>query len=418
MAQSAPAPKSGVDLRQALSLLGFCCLVTVMSLLFFAGGYLFGNLDGRTDGPLTRSGILPGPTAMSAGERQQYSVLWEALQEIKERYYKSGGLDDQALARGAVSGLVQAVGDPYTVYLTPRARELSDEELRGSFDGIGVQVDLTNNQIRIIAPLVGSPAEKAGIKPNDVIVRVDGQDVTQLPPAEAVTKVRGPRGSSVTVTVRRGSEQLDFTMQRDVIRVASVNSKMLPESGVGYLQVTTFGENTGRQVQDQLRALLESKPSGIVLDLRHNPGGYLNAAVDVTSQFLRDSVVLYQERGSGTDRREYKTNGTAQAAGVPLAVLIDGGSASAAEIVAAALRENERAVLVGQKSFGKGTVQEIRNLSDSSQLRVTVAEWLTPHGRPLQGQGLLPDIEVTPVQGQDAPLAAAVTHLSGLAKHG
>jgi carboxyl-terminal processing protease len=310
--------------------------------------------------------------------------------------------------------LVEAVGDPYTTYVSPRHRELSDAELHGSFDGIGIQVDLREGKLRVVAPLDGSPGQRAGIWPGDVITHVDGQDVSHLSLADAVALIRGPRGTTVTLTVAREGEPapLTFVIVRSEIKLESVRSRMLDDQQIGYVRVTTFAEPTGPQLREHLRTLLNAQPRAMVLDLRSNPGGYLSSAVEVTSQFLRDGVVLYQQGAAEAERQETRTNGSAQAADLPLAVLVDHGSASAAEVVAAALRDNRRAILVGEKTYGKGTVQELHNLSDNSQLRITVAQWLTPGGQPIQGEGLVPDIPVEAAEGRDATLDAAVQYLT------
>jgi carboxyl-terminal processing protease len=396
----------------------FTGLLVAMSAMSFAGGYLFGHLDGRTgDGPLSRSGLLlapPAPAQLSKEDQQRFKVLWEALGEIERKYYQRSSLNREQLAQGAVRGLVEAVGDPYTTYVTPRHREFSDAELHGSFDGIGVQVDLLEGKLRVVAPLDGSPGDQAGLRPGDVITHVDGQDIARISLADLLAMIRGPRGTTVTLTVARegAPEPLTFVIVRSEIKLESVRSRMLDEQPIGYVRVTTFAEPTGAQLRQQLRTLLDARPKALVLDLRSNPGGYLSSAVEVTSQFLRDGVVLYQQGGAEGERKATRTNGSAQAPDLPLAVLVDRGSASSAEVVAAALRDNHRAILVGEKTFGKGTVQELHNLSDNSQLRITIAEWLTPDGRPIQGEGLVPDVATQSAEGRDAALDAAVQYLT------
>jgi carboxyl-terminal processing protease len=218
----------------------------------------------------------------------------------------------------------------------------------------------------------------------------------------------------VTLSLVRDGARLDVPVVRETIRIESVRSRMLeadPSRLLAYIRITTFAESTGRQVREQLAPLLAQGAKGVILDVRANPGGYLSAAVEVTSGFLRDGVVLYEQRAAGDGRRPYRTTGSPQAPDLPIVVLVDRGSASAAEIVAAALRDNQRALLVGERTFGKGTVQEVRPLSDDSQLHVTVAQWLTPAGHAIQGEGLAPDVEVSAVEGRDAPLDAAADYL-------
>ncbi len=403
--------------RRPLSVALYTAAALVLCGMFFLGGYFFGYGEGRTGGgPLAQLGVVPPPSTpeqLTGEDQQLFRTFWEVWGELQRSYYRRDAVDHQALVHGATKGLVDAVGDPYTTYLTPQRREASDAELRGSFDGIGAQLDLRDGKLTVVAPIEGSPSAQAGLRAGDVIVQVDGQDVTHVPLSEAVAKIRGPRGSTVTLTVARTGqpEPLTIALVRDEIKLASVGSRML-EGQIGYLRVSTFAEPTAGQLRDQLRGLLASRPRGLVLDLRGNPGGYLTSAVDVSSLFLRDGVVLYQQGAAKDDRKVYRATGGAPAADVPLAVLVDRGSASAAEIVAAALRENDRATLIGEPTFGKGTVQEVKNLGDDSQLRVTVAQWLTPGGHPIQGQGLQPDVVVTSQDGRDAPLDAAVQYLS------
>jgi len=316
--------------------------------------------------------------------------------------------------------MVAAVGDPYTTLTSAQQSELTAAQLRGSFEGVGLELDRGDGQLRVISPLAGSPSERAQIRSGDVIVAVDGVDIAQLSLDDVSGRIRGPRGTSVSLGLVRDGNPLTVVVVRDTIKVESVRSRLLPgDTPLAYVRINIFSELTSQQLREQLAPLLTQGSKAVVLDLRGNPGGYLTAAVDVTSDFLKDGVVLYQDRG-GTDaaRQAYHTSGSPQAADLPVAVLVDRGSASAAEIVAAALRDNQRAVLIGEKTFGKGTVQEVHKLSDDSQLRVTVAQWLTPTGHAIQGEGLLPDVEVPAAEGRDAPLDAAVQYLLHGSAHG
>lgn len=383
-------------------------LIGLLALSCLASGYLLG----------VRSAPVVAPPAalvggLSPDDQQAFGVVWETLAQIEREYYQRDALDRHKLAEGAARGLVDALGDPYTKLLDAQRAEQAQADLRGRFDGVGATLDLRDNQVRVIAPLHGSPAELAGVHAGDVIVAIDDASTEGMALSDIVRRVRGPAGTSVQLSVRRAgaSDPLVMAITRAEIRVPSVEGRLIEGSpSLGYVRISTFAEPTAQQVLEQLDAVLEGGARGIVLDVRGNPGGYLSSAVDVTSVFLRDGVVLYQQRGpaDGGERKTYRANGSARAPDVPLVVLVDGGSASASEIVAAALRDNQRAVLVGQKTFGKGTIQEQHVLSDASQLRVTVAQWLTPTGRAIKGQGLLPDVEVAPVDGRDALLEAAV----------
>jgi carboxyl-terminal processing protease len=376
-----------------------------------AGGYELGLREagiGRLRAP---------PAPLSADDRRAFGVLWETLGELERDYYRPEQLDASKLAAGAARGMVEAVGDPYTTLSEPG--DLSEAQLRGGFDGIGVELDRRDGRLVVIAPFDDSPADRAGIRAGDAIVAVDGTDMTALSLADAATRIRGPRGTGIVLGLVRDGTRIDVPLVRDAIRVESVRSRLLAGDGpLAYVRITMFSEPTARQVREHLAPLLAQGSKGLVLDLRANPGGYLTAAVDVTSGFLKDGIVLYEQRGTADSRRPYRTTGSPQAPDLPLAVLVDRGSASAAEIVAAALRDNQRAVLIGEKTFGKGTVQEVRALSDDSRLHLTVAQWLTPSGHVIQGEGLQPDIEVAAVEGRDAPLEAAVEYLLRGQAHG
>ncbi len=395
----------------------------------FLSGYLFGRADeGARPGPLAAvlapiERLVPSaarasaPTVLTVEEQERFKVFWEAWGIVEREFYDRGAIDHQKMIYGATKGMIDAVGDPYTVYLTPANREVNDTDLRGSFDGVGIQVDLREGKLTVIAPLDGSPAAEAGMKPGDVVTHVDGKGIAGKTLNDTVLLIRGARGTSVSLTVTRAgtTDPLIFTMTRAEIKLESVRSRMLPE-GIGYVRIASFSSNTPRDTTSALKDLIAQQPRGFVVDLRANPGGYLHSAVEVASQFIPDGVVLYQANGNG-ERQTYRAEPGGVATETPVAVLVNKGTASASEILAAALRDNGRAVLIGEATFGKGTVQNVHELSDRSGLRVTTAQWLTPGEQPLQGVGLTPDIVVgepaTPSTGQDPQLEAAVRYLVG-----
>lgn len=424
-----PAPRD----RRAAAPLWRAALLCALGLLWFSsaflGGYLLGQLDavnGRlrlndlsawmTGGSTAAPAATPvGASGLTPEEQAHFHVFWEAWGLLKREFYNREALDEQRMTYGAIKGLVESLDDPYTAFSTPREKELSETSLRGSFDGVGIQVDLRNEQLRVIAPIEGTPAERAGIRAGDVILAVDGRPVKGLALADVVGLIRGPRGTVVTLTIQRGdgTEPLTVSIEREEIKLRAVRSSML-EDQIGYLRIATFSASSAGDTEAALRALLEQQPRGLVLDLRANPGGYLNAAVDIASQFLSDGVVLYQQNADGR-RQELRARPGGLATALPLAVLIDRGSASASEIVAAALRDNGRAVLIGEKSYGKGSVQTVHTLSDASGLRITSAIWLTPRGQPLEHLGLEPDLPVPTDPTVDRPLEAAIRYLRNAA---
>jgi carboxyl-terminal processing protease len=406
---------------------------TVIAVLAFAmaffSGYLFGRAgEAAQPGPLAAVlepierlvptvGRANAQTVLNGEEQERFRVFWEAWGVVEREYYNRDAIDRQKLIYGATKGMVDAVGDPYTVYLTPANREVNDTDLRGSFDGVGIQVDMRDGKLTVIAPLDDSPAAQAGVRPGDVVTHVDGKSISGKTLNDTVLLIRGQRGTTVSLTIVRpgAADPLVFDLTRAEIKLQSVRSRMLPE-GVGYVRLATFASNTPRDTTAALKELLAQQPHGIVLDLRSNPGGYLHSSVEVASQFIADGVVLHQANGNG-ERQVYRAEPGGVATDARLAVLVNKGTASASEILAGALRDNGRAILIGEPTFGKGTVQNVHELSDRSGLRVTTAQWLTPNEHPLQGVGLTPDLAVAgPPEStaeNDPQLEAAVRYLVG-----
>jgi len=408
--------------RHAARSLSAAVLAAALVITPFVFGYVVGHHDavGRPQTAieaLLASAHLIEPTeeAPPAASRspeldQTFKPFWEAWDRVNDEYYDDGALDAEKLERGALRGMIGSLGDPNSVYLDPMHRELTEAELRGTFDGIGVNVEIADEKLRIVSPLEGSPGARAGLQPGDVITRVDGRDIVGMNLPDAIRLIRGPRGSSVNITIaREGRAPFDVTLQREEIRVQAVRGEVRSD-GVAQIRITSFSLRVGNELRQTLERLGERNPSGWVLDMRGNPGGYLDGAVAVASQFLDNGVVLYEQRRNG-DREEVRTRGRAQATAGPMVILVDKGTASAAEIVAAALRDNGRARLIGEQTFGKGSVQAVHRLSDGSALRLTVARWLTPNGEPIQGIGLAPDIAVVAAAGTDSVLDQAINYV-------
>lgn len=304
-----------------------------------------------------------------------------------------GDLDEAKQAEGALRGYVASLGDPYTVYLnTEEAKELSDD-LAGQLSGIGVEVGIKNDRLTVIAPIDETPAAKAGLRAGDVIAAIDGQDSSELTLDEAVTRIRGEKGTTVKLMiVRSGEEPKELTIARDTITVSSVKYE-LKGSDVGYIRVRRFGDDTDAAIRQAAADLAGQGISRIVLDLRDNPGGYLNSAVSVASEFLADGVVVV-EKGRHVDSNELVANPGGNLTKAKLVILINEGSASASEITAGALKDHGRATLVGEKTYGKGSVQEVKPLANGAQLKVTVANWYTPNGVNISKEGIKPDVEI------------------------
>jgi len=329
-------------------------------------------------------------------------------------------VDDTLLMQGAIRGMMDAVGDDYTYYMDPHIYDVETSSLSGEYQGIGAYVDTRGDFLTIVSPIEGSPAEAAGLRPGDMIVAIDGENMEGFTPEEARQRVLGPAGTTVVLTVAREGEPepLEFSIVRAKITVPSVTGEML-DNGIAYIDINTFGDNTTNELRAKLDELLAENPKGIILDLRFNPGGYLHTSVEVMSEFIDDGVVLSEQYGDGS-RDTYQALGNGRATNLPMVVLINEGSASASEIVAGALQDYGRAELVGMQSFGKGSVQSFSPLSNGQgAARVTIAKWLTPKERAIQDVGLTPDhvIEMTEEDydnDRDPQLDKAVEILMGL----
>ena len=369
----------------------------------FAGGFIVGHLM-PARAPLPFADVIPQlepPTvtveqqeATSSELQTIFQPFWEAWNIVHERYVDQP-IDDVALVRGAIRGMMDALGDKQTFYMDPVVYESETSSLSGEYEGIGAYVDLDGEFLTIISPIEGSPAEAAGLKPGDAIIAIDGEDMTGSTPEEVRQRVLGPAGTEVKLTITREgeSEPLEFLITRARIVVPSVTGEMR-EDGIAYIDINTFGDKTTGELDTALEAVLRQNPRGIIIDLRNNPGGYLNTAVEVASEFIDDGVILYEQYGDGK-RDTFRALGNGRATDLPIVVLINEGSASASEILAGALQDYGRATLVGVQSYGKGSVQQWVPLSNNEgAARVTIAKWLTPEERAIDGIGLSPEVYV------------------------
>ena len=357
------------------------------------------------------------PTPASVKEiKSAFGIVWEAWQVLSENFYGTLPTPKEA-AYDAIRGIVQGLGDPFTNFFTPKQAKQFEEDMSGKFEGIGALVkQAEGGGILIVETFENSPARKAGLQKGDVIIAVNGKDITKMSLEAAIMLVRGPAGTTVKLTIRRkGKEEpFDVKVTRAKIDIPVVEKKMLPND-IAYLKLNSFTSNSPKRVHEALKELLAKHPKGLIFDLRGNGGGYLDAAVSIGSEFLSGGDVLVEKFKNGKENHyKVKKNGIARK--IPLVVLVDGGTASAAEIVAGAIQDDKRGILIGEKTFGKGSVQIIRKLSDGSELKVTVAHWFTPKGRAIHGKGIEPDIVVklTPEDqkaGKDPQLDRAVQYL-------
>lgn len=370
-------------------------------ILLFSGTYWFGYERGAEGATGVDMAPLSPDDAIIINKKSQedtidFSLFWKVWEILKDKYVDKTKLDAHELFYGAIDGMLAATGDPYTTFFSPKENQAFNEEISGTFEGIGAEMAMKDDVITIVAPLEGAPAEKAGLLAGDKIVKIDDVISSNYSLDEAVKHIRGPKGTTVKLTIfREGEEETrDVVVKRDEILVKSVRMEM-KEGNIAYIRVNRFGEDTKRGFQDAVRQSLTQKVGGLIVDLRNNPGGFLETAIDMGSLMLPSGkVVVIEEDGQGK-RKELTARGGDVLSHVPTVVLINEGSASASEILAGALRDNrDNVVLVGKKSFGKGSVQELIPVSKDTSVKVTVARWLTPSGKQIHKVGISPDVEV------------------------
>jgi carboxyl-terminal processing protease len=378
-----------------------------------------GLLIGAFGAGIGTTWLLMHDSTANAEEAAGFSIFWEAWHLVERNFY--GDLPSgQQLAWGAIRGALDTLDDPYTTFLEPQPRQREKEDLSGRFGGIGAFVSQVEDGSIILDPMPGLPAEQAGVQKGDAVLRVDDTEITpEMTVDDVVTLVRGEVGTTVRLTLRRpGQEEpVVVEIERQEIPSPSLEARMLEEAtGVGYIRIMLFSDRTPAELQEAIPELQEQGMEQLILDLRGNGGGMLNAAIDVSSEFLDEGVVLYQVSRGEEERSEPVKRGGTFLEG-DLVVLVDGGTASASEIVAGALRDQGRAILIGQKTYGKGSVQSVFDLSDGSSVHITSSQWLTPGRHQISGQGLMPDIEVPFTeedrnQGLDPQLQRAIDYLA------
>ncbi|MFN8534801.1 MAG: S41 family peptidase [Dehalococcoidia bacterium] len=393
-----------------LSLIAF--LVTMLVVVSFGTGLGVGRYS-----PTVVPGIPPAVAAGPASSADGFGMLNEVLRILKTDFVDRDKVNQAKLAEGAIRGMVDAAGDPNQSYLSP---EQYQEALRNNqgvaFDGIGATVNMDeNNRLLIVSPIAGSPAASAGLKPGDWIMAANGEDTTKMTVSEAVQKIRGPRGTKVKLTVKRENENpFDIEITRGPIPEVTVSHRMLPE-GFAYIQIAQVTQRTGDELRTAIADLKKSSPKGIVLDLRYNPGGSLNATIEVASQFLKDGVILEDINADG-EKHTYRVQPGGQFTDIPMVVLVNKGSASASEVLSGAFQDQKRATVIGETTFGKGTVNTWKELSNGGAFYVSISHWYTPSGRQIERKGITPDIVVPMSEddwraGKDLQLQRAIEFL-------
>ncbi|OCA90820.1 peptidase S41 [Bacillus sp. FJAT-27225] len=335
----------------------------------------------------------PHPVVIGGSqERDEFAKLYKAYDILQDGYFED--LDEDKLVNGAINGMIESLDDPYSSYMDEEAAEQFHHSVDSSFEGIGAEIQEKDGHIMIVSPLKGSPAEKAGLKPKDIVLEVDGKSIQGYSSTEAVALIRGEKGTKVELTIQRpGSEStIKVPIIRDEIPIETVYGEMVGD-GIAKVQVTTFSKNTFDELTTMLKDLKKQGMKGLVLDLRQNPGGLLDQAIAISSLFVPEGEILFKVEDRNGKTKDYKSDG-GDKPDYPMVVLIDGGSASASEILAGAVKESADVPLVGQKSFGKGTVQTAQDFPDGSNVKFTTAKWLTPNGNWIHKKGIEPDYKV------------------------
>ena len=397
----------------APKLFGF---VILLFFVFMLGWNVGVNHSYQKQG-IDSSNIVTSPYGET--ETVNMQLFWDTWNILNGKYVDPHILDSQKMIFGAVGGMVNALEDPYTGFMTPKENKEFQDSMEGTLEGIGAELTLRHGMITVISPLKGSPAKTAGLQPEDIIIEVDGESVNDMSFEQAVMKIRGEKGTAVILTIIRKSvrEPIDLSIIRDKISINSVNWEM--KDKIAVIEINQFGNGTRYEFSKAVNDILNRRPEGAILDLRYNGGGYLDGAVDIVSEFIEQGkVVTIKKRNPDEDEVIY-TNVQARITNTPLVVLINKGSASASEIVAGAIQDSGRGYIIGETSFGKGTVQEVENLIGGASLRVTVAKWFTPNDNNISEVGITPDLIIKRTaedydNDKDPQLDAAIDYLNNL----
>ncbi len=415
-------PSNNGEFKTALRAVALILGLVVVSLVVFSAGFTAGSIvtsrqsASRSDGQALTFSPLPADVPNDTPDDQaDLTVFWEAWNKLEDRFYYDLPTEEERV-QGAIQGMINSTGDPYTAYIPPDAAQIINEDSTGSYEGIGAFIEeAPGGGVYVFRVFEGGPAEEAGVLAGDIIIAVDGVDVTQKFLRESLLLIRGPADTQVVLTIYREGQQapLEIEVTRAKLDIPTVESRML-EGNIGYVLLYEFNARASSRLREEVQALMDEGAESIILDLRDNPGGFLDESVSVADMFLKDGLILIQRDVDGQER-EYKATNGDFAESIPLVVLINGNSASASEIVAAAIKDNDRGTLIGETSFGKGSVQIQYNLSDGSLLRVTYANWFTPNDESITGNGIEPDIMVeSPLEPteDDAQLERAIEFLT------
>jgi len=397
------------DKKKIIRVAAFALAAVAFAGAVFYGGYKVGysktkliKIEGVAD-------INPG-SEVSA----DFSVFWQAWSKIKEQYLRTGQLSEQDMVYGAIKGLAENLGDPYTTFFTPEDAQKFEEDINGAFGGIGAELEERDGQIMVLAPLKNTPAERAGLKPRDVILKAGDTDLYGKTVQDAVKVIRGEPGTTVKLTILRegdaGTKEVEMT--REIITLPVVEWEW-KDGNVAYIRVMSFSQTAPYAFYSAIREIAAENPRAVILDLRNNPGGYLEVAVNLSGWFIDRGEVVVKERYAQGDDTVFRSYGNSALKDLPTVVLVNGGTASAAEIMAGAMRDVNGTKLVGERTFGKGTVQTLEELADGSMLKVTIANWVTPGDHIIDESGLVPDenVEIPEDESEDTQLNKAIEML-------
>jgi carboxyl-terminal processing protease len=358
-------------------------------------------------------GRSQSPASLDGEDRKSVALYAEALDTVRDDYVDQGAIDPKKQTYGAIEGMLKTLGDEgHTRFLTPEERKQNDQDLSGLYEGIGIEIVNKGDKVVVVAPIDGSPADRAGFESGDVLVAVNGKSVRDDELSEVIDKIKGPEGTRVEVTVQRGQQERKFDLQRAEIKVQIVSWALIPDTDVAYVYLSSFSDNSAEELR---KAFEEARAAGarrFILDLRDNPGGRLDQAVEIAGYFLKPDSVVYIRKDASGEREEIKVKGDPESTDAPLAVLVNKGSASSSEILAGALRDNGRATVIGETTFGTGTVLSEFVLDDGSSILLGVAEWLTPDGDFIRDTGITPDEEVPLEEGTEPLTPTEVRNLS------
>ena len=361
----------------------------------FASSFYFGYLRGVAE-PKTLSLQFANVEVPDGGpDAADFNIFWQTWKIIRDEALKGKEITDKEMIYGAVRGLVNSLSDPHSVFLPPEETKEFREDIQGTFSGVGMEIGKKNGDLVIITPLKDSPAEKAGLQPNDQILKINDAFTGEMDVEQAVKLIRGQQNTQVTLLIYRDGwdKAEEFKVTRDVINIPTVEFDV-KEGNVGYIELSNFNEQAGTAFYRALIDVMNRGSLGLIVDLRNNPGGYLEVSVDIAGWFLPKGTLVVSEQPRDGNRREFKSDGEGQLKDTPVVILINEGSASAAEILAGALRNQMKAKLVGAKTFGKGTVQMLEGLTDGSTIKLTIANWVLPDGTIIEKNGLEPDLKV------------------------